>query len=64
MRLVSESFTSRVKPEIAEDFRKMASELDKKPAHLIREFIIAAVDNRMKITPKNIEGKTHNNLYT
>jgi len=64
MRPISESFTSRVKPEIAESFRKISSELDKKPAHLIRELIIATVENRIKITPKNINGEYHKNLYT
>ena len=63
MRSISRSFTSIVKPEIAEKFRNMAMKLDKRPAQLIREFIIAAVEKRMKISPKKVDTEVHNNIY-
>ena len=55
-------FSSGVERETAEKFKDIANGLKKKPAHLIREFIIAAVDNRVKITSEN--KKFHKNLYT
>ncbi len=51
--------------KIAEDFNKIAMNLKKKPATLMRELIIGVVEDRVRITPsENIDTKFHRNLYT
>lgn len=59
----SHTFSSSIDFEIAKSFKQMANNLKRKPAHLIREFIEAAVENRVKIIPENENQKVHKNLY-
>lgn len=59
------NFNTRVDFKIAEDFKKIALKLGKKSPDLIRELIIATVENRVKITPANVKyTEVHNNIYT
>ena len=56
------SFTTGIKSEIANDFKNISAELGKNPSQLLREFIVATVENRVKISPKIT--KNYKNLYT
>ncbi len=59
------NFTTSIEFDVAKDFNKIATGLGKKPAALMRDFIIAAVEDRIKITPsKNTNTKFHRNIYS
>ncbi len=58
------SFTTSIERGVAEEFDKISLSLKKKPAVLIREFIIAIVEDRIRIIPKPDDKKYHRNLYT
>lgn len=58
------NFTTTVEQQIAEDFNKIALNLKKRPAALIRELVIAVVENRIKIISKNTDTEFHRNLYS
>jgi len=55
-------FNTNVDSETGEKFKKIADGLDKNPSQFLREFIMAAVEDRVKITPKITE--VHNKIYT
>jgi len=63
MMKARKNFTTSLEFDVAEDFTNISLELGKKPAALIREFIIATVENRIKLTPpRRVDDKFYNDF--
>jgi len=59
------TLSTSVDIKTARSFNDIAASFEKKPAALIREFIVGIVENRVKITPSENTGtKIRSDLYT
>ncbi len=45
-----------------QEFKKLAKSMDRTVSHLIREFMYAAIENRLRITP--VKARIHTDLYS
>lgn len=60
---LNRTVTSRIEEKMFNDFKMLAKKIGKTPPQLIREFIEAILDNRMKITRSKSQ-KCYDNVYS